>query len=305
MPIDNIKEVPLEKFNFGKSDLDLRIVRGDLNHDKIQGNKWWKLSENLNYFRKADLTEIISFGGAFSNHIYALSSACSSLSIPLQLYVRANDIDLDNPTMRKVVKDGTSIQLLSFDQYRNKDQKDFLEKLKIKHPKAMVIPEGGTNKLGIEGVEKWMRSFRVGKEDPDYICVAAGTGGTAAGIIKAFANAKTKVLVFSSLKGDFLNKEISKLTGGLEFELITKYHFGGYAKFSQELIDFIRNFHEINKILIEPIYTGKMMYGVKELIEGTYFSRSSNIWVLHTGGLQGINGYNYRYSKKFGVLPVA
>lgn len=156
-----------------------------------------------------------------------------------------------------------------------------------------MIPEGGTNELAVKGCQEILTT-----EDSvfDYVCCAVGTGGTISGIINS-ALPNQKVLGFPALKGDFLQDEIRIFVKNENWDLITDYHFGGYGKVNEELIQFINQFYVENQIPLDPIYTGKMAFGILDLIEKNYFPAHSNILFIHTGGLQGIRGMNEKLKK--------
>jgi 1-aminocyclopropane-1-carboxylate deaminase len=167
--------------------------------------------------------------------------------------------------------------------------------LKQKFGNFYVIPEGGTNDLAIKGCEEILSE----KDSKfDVICVAVGTGGTISGLINSAKNHQ-RVIGFPALKGDFLEQEIEGLTTKREnWSLLNEYHFGGYAKYNKALISFINQFYEVTKIPLDPIYTGKMLFGIVDVIKKDYFSENSKILIIHTGGLQGIEGVNQKLSKK-------
>jgi len=290
---------PIQKIDF--PGVDLQIKREDLNHPTVQGNKWRKLKYNLLHYLEGNYKGVVSFGGAFSNHIYATAAACEKLDIPCKLFLRGYALDDHNPTIRFIRESGAEIELLTPSAYRQKTERPFSKLLTDKN--YYVIPEGGTNELGIKGAKE------LGEEildqsvvAPDYVCVAAGTGGTAIGLIQAFANVKTKVLVFSSLKGDFLNEIIQENVGEAYYQLKTEYHMGGYGKFNRELVDFCNAFKEVHDVRLDPVYTGKMMYGINNMINENYFNSRDKVVVIHTGGMQGVEGFNYRYGEKLGRL---
>ena len=158
----------------------------------------------------------------------------------------------------------------------------------MKYGDFYLLPEGGTNLLAIKGCEEILTNE---DDDFDYICCAVGTGGTIAGIINCSKPCQ-KVLGFPALKGDFLQEDIRKFANKENWKLITDYHFGGYAKTTNELINFMNEFYTQYQIPLDPIYTGKMVFGVFDLIEKNYFPENAKILLLHTGGLQGIEGMN-------------
>ncbi len=178
--------------------------------------------------------------------------------------------------------------------YGEKNNSKFIRNLEEKFGNFYLIPEGGTNNLAIKGCEEILT---VTDEKFDYICCAVGTGGTISGLINCSKNGQ-QVLGFPALKGDFLREDICKFVSGSNWDLITEYHFGGYAKVSEELILFINEFYQKHKIPLDPIYTGKMMFGVMDLINKNYFPVNSKILVIHTGGLQGIAGMNNLLKQK-------
>ncbi len=176
--------------------------------------------------------------------------------------------------------------------YKHDD--DFIESLKTKFGDFYLIPEGGTNELAIKCCEEILMP-----EDDiyDYICTCVGTGGTISGLINA-SKSHQKILGFPALKGDFLKQDIRKFATKTNWELIPDYHFGGYGKIKPELITFINTFKRDYNIPLDPIYTGKMMFGIFDLIKNGYFPKNSKILVIHTGGLQGIAGMNLKLKRK-------
>jgi len=190
------------------------------------------------------------------------------------------------------------LHFISRTQYRQRKEVDFLKTLKEQFGNCYILPEGGTNPLALEGcAEVALEIHQQLSTSPDYICVGCGTGGTMAGIIKG-VSPPTQVLGIASLKGNFLTKEVSNLlvdhpvSKKIQWSINTNYHFGGYAKFTPELITFINSFKQQYNIALDPIYTGKMMYAILDLIEKGFFPKESNIVAIHTGGLQGIKGFN-------------
>ena len=181
--------------------------------------------------------------------------------------------------------------------YRNKYDEKILENLKKQFGKFYLIPEGGSNHFAVKGCAEIIPRIKI---NFDFICTACGTGGTLSGLVLGL-NSKAKVLGFSVLKGgEFLNKNVENLlssTGNKNFsnwEIILDYHFGGYAKVSKELNGFCNAFYQKHNIELEPIYTGKMLYGVYDLIQKKYFPKNSTIIILHSGGLQGLKGLEQR-----------
>ena len=208
-----------------------------------------------------------------------------------------SEIDV-NPTLSFAKQNGMQFKFVSREDYRNKTSKDFLEDLKDEFGNFYLIPEGGTNALAVKGCEEILSDS---DKDFDYICCAVGTGGTISGLINC-SKPSQQVLGFPALKGDFLKEDISKFATKNNWKLITDYHFGGYAKINRELVSFINQFKEANNIPLDSVYTGKMLFGIFDLIEKNQFPKGSKILAIHTGGLQGIEGMNNKLKKK--NLPI-
>lgn len=282
--------------DFG-SNVEVYIKREDLLHPYISGNKFRKLKYNLIEAYNLGHKQLLTFGGAFSNHIHATAYAAKKYGFRLVVLVRGEELKtnfLNNKTLQFVVNQGAVIDFLDRETYRNKTDVSFVESLKSKYGDFYLIPEGGTNKWAIKGCEEILNT-----EDKkfDYLCTAVGTGGTISGIINA-AKKHQKVIGISALKGDFLREEIKKMTQKYNWELFTDYHFGGYAKINDALITFVNKFYKQTQILIEPIYTGKMCYAIADKISKGYFEKGSKILLIHTGGLQGIEGINSKLKEK-------
>jgi 1-aminocyclopropane-1-carboxylate deaminase len=183
------------------------------------------------------------------------------------------------------------LHYVSREAYRTKSEESFLQNLKDQFGDFYLIPEGGTNGLAVKGVKEFAQSL-ANEVEFDYLCLPVGTGGTMAGMIEGTDEAK-KILGFVSLKGgEFLEHEIYSYTKRKNFNLLHDYHFGGYAKMNSTLIEFIHEFEQAHNIPLDPVYTSKMMFGVFDLIEKSFFKKNSTILILHTGGLQGNVGYS-------------
>jgi 1-aminocyclopropane-1-carboxylate deaminase len=271
-----------------QAELKLFVKREDLNHPTISGNKSWKLKYNLEEAVRRTHHTVLTFGGAFSNHIYAVAAATGELGLKSIGIIRGEEIKELNDTLKFAVDNGMQLHFVSREAYRKKTDDTFIENLREQHGDFYLIPEGGTNELAVRGCEELGKE--INKISFDYLCLPVGTGGTMAGIIRSIGEPK-KVIGFSVLKGDFLKDEVEKLSGvnshNTLWEINTDYHFGGYAKTSAALNDFIHNFKKQHSIPIEFVYTGKMMFGIYDLISRGYFKRGSTIVALHTGGLQG------------------
>ena len=275
----------------------LFIRREDLIHPFVSGNKFRKLKYNLLEAKNQKKTTLLTFGGAFSNHIAATAFAGMQNGFKTIGIIRGDELASkinENPTLKFAQENGMVFEFVSREAYRLKESCDFIENLKNNYGDFYVIPEGGTNDLAIKGCEEILK-----EEDSffDFICSSIGTGGTISGIINS-ALPHQKVLGFPSLKGDFLQKDIRKFAHKENWTLISDYHFGGYGKVSIELIEFINSFYQENDIPLDPIYTGKMVFGVIDLISQGCFPENSKILMIHTGGLQGIEGMNLKLKSK-------
>lgn len=283
------------------NDISLTIKREDLNHPFISGNKLRKLKYNLLQAKAENKTTLFTFGGAFSNHIAAVAYAGKEQGFKTIGVIRGDELFdkiEENPTLKFAQENGMKFEFVSREDYRNKSEISFIEKLKEKFGDFYLVPEGGTNELAVKGCEEILTD-----EDAvfNYVCCAVGTGGTISGLINS-ALPNQKILGFPALKGDFLIDEIRIFAQKDNWELISDYHFGGYGKINLELIEFINAFFDENKVPLDPIYTGKMFFGVIDLISKKYFPPYSKILLIHTGGLQGIEGMNLKLKQK--KLPI-
>jgi len=289
---------PVEEIKIENSkNIRLFIKREDTIHPFISGNKYRKLKYNLIEAKRLNKNTLLTFGGAFSNHIAATAYAGKINSLKTIGVIRGeelrNKVDA-NPTLKFAKANGMTFHFVSRSAYREKSDKDFMKNLKTLFGDFYVIPEGGTNVLAVKGCEEILNA----KDDTyDYICNCVGTGGTLSGIINASWEHQT-VLGFPVLKGDFITTEILKFVDNKNWRLVTDYHFGGYAKLNQELIGFINDFKRQFGILLDPIYTGKMLFGIIDMIKTNQFLEGSKILAIHSGGLQGIEGMNLKLKSK-------
>jgi 1-aminocyclopropane-1-carboxylate deaminase len=279
---------------------NLLVKREDLNHPQLSGNKWHKLKYNVIEAKKRGYDKILTFGGAYSNHIYAVAAAGEIFEFDTIGIIRGEEHLPLNPTLMFAESKGMNIHYMDRNSYREKNSPENLKKLKKTFGKFYLIPEGGTNKLAVKGASEIISGTN---ESFDYICCACGTGGTLAGLITGL-NGNKNALGFSVLKGgNFLIQEVERLvyeTTGKKYNnwnINPDYHFGGYAKIDLNLIGFVERFQKINDILVEPIYTGKLLYGIYDFIFKGFFKKGQTILVIHTGGLQGLEGMNNRIEK--------
>ena len=286
----------------------LFIKREDEIHPLVSGNKFRKLKYNLKVAKQNKTKTLLTFGGAFSNHILATAVAGKLQNFKTIGVIRGDELGQDlsktlatNSTLRAAYEHGMKFEFISRERYRDKMSSDFLQKLELKYGDFYTLPEGGTNALAVKGCEEILTSD---DNEFDYICSCVGTGGTIAGIINSI-EAPQKVIGFPALKGDFLIKEIQQYCRGKKnWQLVSDYHFGGYGKYSDELIHFINRFKEDTTIPLDPIYTGKMMFGVLDMIKKNSFPKGSKILIIHSGGIQGIEGFNHRLKRKNSDLKI-
>ena len=281
--------------------VEVAIKREDQSDTYVSGNKFRKLKYNVLEAAKQQHHTLLTFGGAYSNHIAAVAKAGSLSGFKTIGLIRGKELAQNfrqtlqhNPTLRFAKDYGMQFKFVSREAYREKLQPKFLQQLKDEFGTCYLIPEGGTNTLAVQGCTEILSEAT---QDFDYILCPVGTGGTIAGIIEG-SFPHQKILGFPALKGDFLNAEIKKYTAKTNWELVNAYHFGGYAKVNQELVTFINDFKKKHDILLDPVYTGKMMFGLRDLIRNGFFSKNTRILAVHTGGLQGIAGMNQKLLKK-------
>ena len=277
--------------------VSLVLKREDRIHPLISGNKYRKLKYNLKEAKTQGFDTLLTFGGAFSNHIAATAYAGKIHGLKTIGIIRGEELAQkwqENSTLKLAESHGMQFKFVSREAYREKDTPQFIDDLKEEFGAFYLLPEGGTNPLAIKGCEEILTT-----SDANFnvVCCAVGTGGTIAGISNG-AFRSQKVLGFPALKGDFLQEDICKFALRENWKLVTDYHFGGYAKVTEELVSFINDFKLNTQIPLDPIYTGKMIYGILDLIQKGYFPPKTKILAIHSGGLQGIDGMNRNLLKK-------
>lgn len=291
MSKDSILEIVTQEIPLPNTTIQLFIRREDLIHPFVSGNKFRKLKYNLEQAKLEGQTTLLTFGGAYSNHITATAYAGKENGFETIGVIRGDELATSietNPTLVFAQQCGMQFYFVSREEYRKKDTTEFLQKLKQLFGSFYLVPEGGTNNLAVKGCEEILTND---DRTYDYICTSVGTGGTISGIINS-AFPYQKVLGFPSLKGSFLQKDIRKFAANQNWKLIEDYHFGGYAKVTDDFIHFLNAFYQETKISLDPVYTGKMVFGVIDLIKKNYFPDYSKILLIHTGGIQGIQGMN-------------
>ena len=280
------------------SETTLFIQRLDRMNAPISGNKFYKLTHNLSEAKRKGYSKILTFGGAYSNHIYATAIAGKEYGFQMIGIMRGEKANPLNPTLAFAEKCGMKLHFISREQYQKKRDHSFINELKNQFGDFYLIPEGGTNELAVQGCEEIVKNIPL---EIDYVICPVGTGGTISGIISGLTGNK-KIIGIPVLKNNgFLEKEIIHFLSLVKKEnlqnwkLVNEYSFGGYAKFDSSLIDFINQFYQKTKIPLDPIYTGKMMYGIYDLIQKGFFKKEEKILVIYTGGIQGIEGFNQRF----------
>jgi 1-aminocyclopropane-1-carboxylate deaminase len=289
------KSTPLQEIDhqaFQKAGVQLLVKREDLNHAYGFGNKWWKLKYNIEEAKRQNNKTLLTFGGAYSNHIYATSALAKEYGFNSIGVIRGEKALPLNPTLTFAEEQGMQLHYIDRESYRSKNDPLFIEHLHHQFGDFYLIPEGGTNNLAIKGCAEFAKE-ELAKSNFDYVCLPVGTGGTIAGIICGLEGYR-KVVGVSVLKnGNFLNEEIEHLANELSgntygnWSLLTSYHHGGYAKVTKELLSFVRAMNEQHHLPLDHVYTGKLLWALVKEVERGAFTRGSTVLALHTGGLQG------------------
>ena len=297
IPLQQVKLDFLEEKN-----IQLYVLREDLIHPTISGNKWRKLLYNLQEAKNLGKQQLLTFGGAFSNHIAATAAAGKQFGFKTIGIIRGEEHLPLNPTLQLAYENGMQFHYVDRTFYREKKYDVlFLETLKEQYGDFYLVPEGGSNAFAVKGCTEIIKNINI---DYDIICCACGTGGTIAGIIASVDETK-QVIGFPALKGgEFLKNDIQQLLADYQqqfsveinhpnWSLNTDYHFGGYAKITPELIDFVNDFYQNHSIPLDLIYTGRMLFGIYEMAKMSAFFNGKKIVAIHTGGLQGNCGFKY------------
>lgn len=289
---DSYTNTPIQKIEekfFEQNNISLYIKRDDLLHPFINGNKWFKLKYNLFEAAEKNFNQLLTFGGAYSNHISAFFYACKIFGFAGIVVVRGEEYEKLNPTLEFVSGNRIKLHYISRKMYRNKYDESFLFELKKQYGDYFLIPEGGSNSFAVKGCSEIISNIEI---NFDFIFTACGTAGTLTGIAKSLKESQKAVGIAVLKNGRFLIDEVKRLSQNqkINFEIFFDYHFGGYAKFNSALLEFIRDFYQKHQIILEPIYTGKLLFAVYDLIYKNYFPPNSKLVVYHSGGLQGYQG---------------
>ncbi|MBE9205308.1 1-aminocyclopropane-1-carboxylate deaminase/D-cysteine desulfhydrase [Nostoc sp. LEGE 06077] len=286
--------------------VELFVLRLDLMHPWVNGNKWYKLKYNLLEAEEKSFSTLLTFGGAYSNHIFATAAAGKLFGLQTIGIIRGEERLPLNPTLSFAVQQGMQLVYCDRTSYRQRHTPELHAQLRERYGEVFIIPEGGSNLNGVRGCTEILPEAN----DFDVICVACGTGTTFAGILLSLTQ-KQRGIAFPVLKnGGFLKQEIdslleSYLASGLptpnnslcSWELICNYHFGGYAKINDELLKFSQQFQQTYDIPLDYVYTAKMFYGVMDLLQQGFFRKGDRILLIHTGGLQGNLGIQQKTAK--------
>jgi 1-aminocyclopropane-1-carboxylate deaminase len=280
----------------------LRLLRDDLRHPKLPGNKWRKLKYNLLAAREQGHHTLLTFGGAYSNHLAAVAAAGRLQGFRTIGVVRGEEApDTLSPTLQQCRHDGMQLHFVSREEYRRRGEEAWTQQLLAALGPAYLLPEGGTNALALRGVAELVTELDAAHEAYDALTVACGTGGTLAGLLMGLAGRKQAVGV-AALKGaGWLRAEVDRLTAPAagrpypNYHLHLGAHFGGYARHSPELLEFIEEFYLRHRVVLDPVYTGKLLAGTLQLIEAGHFAPGSTVVAIHTGGLQGWAGFAQRF----------
>jgi 1-aminocyclopropane-1-carboxylate deaminase len=292
------KEVPIQKLE-EINGVALFIKRDDLLHPEVSGNKWYKLKYHVDDAIQKGMQSVVTFGGAYSNHLAATAAYCDAHGLKATAYVRG-EIDTTNITMQTCIKYGMELIPLSRGAYREKDNQHFLDSLHLIHPQAFIIPEGGGGSLGIKGASEILDDRCA---EYDLIACAVGTGTTAMGMLQG-SEKHQSILAIPVHKHIKIFEEklfADRLKdNGLSSRLLIDGtgHFGGYAKWNETLLGFINQFYNRYQIKLDPIYTGKAMYTLLQWLREGRIEKGQKVLFIHTGGIQGALGFERRYNRK-------
>jgi 1-aminocyclopropane-1-carboxylate deaminase len=289
---------PVQEINLPELDergVKVLVKREDLNHATVSGNKWWKLKYNILRARDENLGTILTFGGAYSNHIYATAAATALLGMKSIGIIRGEESTPLNQTLASAKENGMALHFVSRENYRSKKDPSFIRKLKDMFGDFYLIPEGGTNQLAVAGCKEFCAEFA--DVNYDVLMLPVGTAGTIAGVTLGVPEDKQIIGVPVLKNGGFLYEEIAQLVGESgspnpkNCSLLTDYHFGGYAKFNDELTGFIRMMKRDHDLPLDHVYTAKLMYAIVAEAKKGNFAKGTTILAIHTGGLQGALSY--------------
>ena len=293
-PIESVKLDWCEKH-----DIDLRVLRLDLLHPLLGGNKWFKLKHNLQAALESGKRSVLSFGGAYSNHLRALAAAGNLFGVETVGIVRGELVKPLNPVLRFAKDQGMRLIPMDREFYKLKHTEQFSQYLREHFASCYVVPEGGSNALGVKGCGDILNLIPVQDSRKNRIvALPCGTGATFSGLVLKAMEDRIKNTNFfgvSVLKAEgYLQKEVeNKLLEmaaqgqlfPIDWRMIDRFHGGGYAKSNNELNHFVIEWNKRTGIPIEPVYTGKLFWGLKEMIEAGEIAAGSEVIAIHTGGV--------------------
>jgi 1-aminocyclopropane-1-carboxylate deaminase/D-cysteine desulfhydrase-like pyridoxal-dependent ACC family enzyme len=272
---------------FDERKLNVYVLRDDLIHPFISGNKWRKLKYNLEEFRKSGKKYLVTFGGAYSNHVVATAAAGKEYGIHTIGIIRGPELNPDsNPALQFANRCGMKLVFVSREDYKryrnNIFEIKFIPEFQTTISELFILPEGGANEFAVKGCKEITEDIPV---NFDYVCCACGTGTTLAGIASSLTVTQTAIGI-AVLKGaGFLNETIQQISKKKNYRIFHDYHFDGYAKTTDELNRFCQAFSQNSGIPVEPVYTGKLFYGIYDLIRNNFFAEGKTIVLVHTGGV--------------------
>lgn len=279
---------------FQKHQINVWVKRDDLIHPVISGNKWRKLKFNLMHANQQEYQGVLSFGGAYSNHIHALAYACKNNNLKSLAIIRGEEHYRNNSTLSQAISWGMNCHFVDRKTYKLRNNQNYLNELSQQYPDYFIVPEGGSNQHALAGVSEVI--YELDKQlSYDCLMLPVGSAGTLSGLIKADHN-RHHLLGVAVLKQDgYLEQEVNQLLASEpnkhdNWKILNNFHGGGYAKFSHDDCLRISEFNQLTGITFEPIYSGKMLLAFLALLEQGYFQKNQTVVLLHTGGLQGING---------------
>lgn len=275
-----------------ESGIQLYIKREDLIHPHFGGNKWRKLKFNIDYFLSNNYSHLITFGGPFSNHIAATASVCKYYKIPCIGLIRGTFNDLNNPTLQKASSNGMVLKHIPKSEYKLKSESNAVKKILNEYKKPFLVPEGGSNENSLLGLKEMSNEIK-NQGDFDQVFISAGTGMTASGLIKY--SESSFINVIASLNDYSLDDNIRTITNNSSknWKLSFDYTFGGYAKWNNQLQQFAQNFKNQFNIILDPIYNVKTAFACFDFIKNNKIQPNTKVLLIHTGGLQGIEGFEY------------
>ena len=274
---------------FTEKEVTLHVLRLDQVHPYISGNKWYKLKYNVEEFLRQEKEFMVTFGGAYSNHIIAVAAAAEELGFKCAGIIRGDELNENsNPALKFAARSGMKLFFVSRNNYRQIRETGnlpaaFYGDLRIEPQDVFLIPEGGSNAHAVRGCAEIISSIPA---EFDFISCPCGTGTTLAGFTSSL-NSTRQGIGFAVLQGEnFLEADILQLNGGRKnFKVVHDYSFGGYARSTRELQSFCDDFFLKHHFVAEPVYTGKMFFGLYDLIGKNYFRKGSRIIAVHTGGV--------------------